>query len=62
MNNYIDEAMEIAHDKKQSVFQQRNEFERLVKTIIKDSKEKLIAQIQEQRCEQAAWEINNPRL
>lgn len=62
MNNYVNEAMEIAHDKKQSVFQQRNEFERLVKTIIEDSKEKLREQIQEQQREQATWEINNPRL
>lgn len=62
MNNYIDEAMEIAHDKTQSIFQQRNEFERLVKTIIEDSKEKLIAQIQEQRREQAQYEINSPRF
>lgn len=62
MNNYVNEAMEIAHDKTQSIFQQRNEFERLVKTIIEDSKEKLIAQIQEQRREQAQYEINNPRF
>lgn len=62
MNNYVNEAMEIAHDKTQSVFQQRHEFERLVKTIIEESKEKLLAQIQEQRQQQFIDDLNNPRF
>lgn len=62
MNNYVNEAMEIAHDKQQSIFQQRNEFQRLVDTIIADSKEKLLAQIQQERKEQADYELNNPRF
>lgn len=61
MNNYVDEAMEIAHNKEQSIFQQRNEFQQFIDRIIEDSKEKLLEQIKKNNDEKTMYEINNPR-
>lgn len=62
MNNYIDEAMEIAHDKTQSIFQQRNEFERLFKQFAEESKAKLLEMLKQEKEARDMWEINNPRF
>ena len=62
INNYVQNAMDIAHDKSHSIMSQRYDFERLVRTIIEESKEKLTAQLQEDRLQREREEWDNPRL
>jgi hypothetical protein len=45
LNTYTQQAMDIAHDKEQSIFQQREEFKRFLQTVIEESKDKLLKQI-----------------
>ena len=49
MRQFIDKAMAIANDRTQSMFQQRNDFERLVEAIREDAKEKLLKDIAQRR-------------
>ena len=62
INNYVQNAMDIAHEKSHSIMSQRYDFERLVRTIIEESKEKLTAQLQEDRLQREREEWDNPRL
>ena len=49
MDKFVQEAMDIANDRTQSMFQQRNDCERLVEAIREDSKEKLLQEIAQRR-------------
>jgi len=49
LDTYTQQAMDIAHDKEQSIFQQREEFKRFLQTVIEESKDKLLKEIATRR-------------
>jgi len=62
MRQFIDKAMEIANDRSQSMFHQREDFRELVEEIVEWQKEQVYKQIREQRKEDERREWENPRL
>lgn len=62
MRQFIDKAMEIANDRSQSMFHQREDFRELVEEIVEWQKEQIYKQIAEQRQEEDRREWENPRL
>lgn len=62
MRQFIDKAMEIANDRSQSMFHQREDFRELVEEIKEWQKEQVYKQIREQRAEDERREWENPRL
>jgi len=54
--------MEIANDRSQSMFHQREDFRELVEEIKEWQKEQVYKQIREQRAEDERREWENPRL
>lgn len=59
MTDYLQKAMDIAHDKEQTVFQQRNAFQELLDALVQESKEKVEAEaaLRERQREQREEEL-----
>lgn len=57
MRQFIDKAMEIANDRSQSMFHQREDFRELVEEIVEWQKEQVYKQIREQRAERREEEL-----
>jgi len=62
MRQFIDKAMEIANDRSQSMFHQREDFREFVEEIVEWQKEQIYKQIREQRKEDDRREWENPRF
>lgn len=62
MRHFIDKAMEIANDRSQSMFHQREDFRELVEEIKEWQKEQIYKQLREQKQEEDRREWENPRL
>lgn len=57
---FIQDAMDIAHNREQSVFQQRNDFTALVETILEYQKEKIHEALRTQQKKDFEEEIRTP--
>lgn len=57
---FVQEAMDIAHNKEQSIFHQRNDFRELVETILDYQKEKMNEALRAQQKKDFDEEIHTP--